>query len=85
MVDYQPNGWFLPSIGELKAIYDAGMLKDTFTMNTNDSTYWSSTIAEDAGALPQCFNFATGKISTSPRDTLLNARPVRIFTVPIEE
>lgn len=85
MVDYQPHGWFLPSIGELKAIYDAGMLNDTYTLNTYDATYWSSTIAEDAGALPQCFNFSTGKISTSPRNTLLNARPVRVFTIPIEE
>ena len=71
------NDWYLPSHGELFALF---LKKDTVGGFTADY-YWSSSAgAESSSSYAQAVNFDDGWISTDRfRDTVYMVRPVRIF------
>jgi uncharacterized repeat protein (TIGR02543 family) len=69
------DDWFLPSIGELGALYEA--LRDSLGMSGN---YWSSTEYFDLNAW--YLNFSNGEQNNINRSFLYKVRPVRSFAPP---
>lgn len=75
------SDWYLPSIGELKKIYDILYIEKEIESFSTDYSYWSST--EISAGQTQTFSFVTGTIGAdyaSRTDTSRYARPVRRFS-----
>jgi hypothetical protein len=69
------NGWFLPSTGELNALYNQKSTVGGFV----NSNYWTSTETGNSIAARQ--NFTDGTQNNSgPKSTLYYVRPIRYFS-----
>ena len=71
------NDWFLPSLNELKALYDG---KGNITgLNTSTKNYWSSSRSSDSGGAHVYKNFSTGVESYGGNTSYCSVRPIRAF------
>lgn len=71
------SDWFLPSWGELEAMYTN--LHKKGVGNFKNGKYWSSSPKKNSSLDSYCFNFENGTLLEMGRGSSLQIRPVRCF------